>query len=69
MKLLSITILFFAGCASSEKVLSKTPDYFQRNIGEVKNEISPLGFIVKGYVKSDESGCPIHLYWGKTRTR
>jgi hypothetical protein len=65
IKILSILLLFVAGCVSqntARQEISKCPKYFQDNIGEIKIEtLSPLSVVFRGYA-SDDSNSIIHLY-------
>ncbi len=58
-------ILLLSGCVTQRMVdeeLAKQPEYFRVNVGTVKIEpLSPLSLFFKGYVNSDEEGCPVHL--------
>jgi len=67
MILIVMTLLLVSsGCISNDfanKQLIKCPDYFQKNIGEIKAEpFSPLSLVLGGYVKSGEPNQPIHLF-------
>ena len=58
-------LLLTSGCMTqkrAERIISETPEYFQKNIGPVKVEpLNPLGIFFAGYVfPKYERDCPIH---------
>lgn len=62
------TLISLAGCANVPEVIFKCPVYFQENIGEIHQEISPFVLVCKGYVSVKEKEHPVHLYWKNKNT-
>lgn len=60
--LLALWSLSLTGCANPA-ILQKCPAYFQKNIGEVKQQpLNPLGLIFRGLVQTTDPDGTIYLY-------